>query len=139
MTFPRFACAALLSALLTFGCAAGPDLAGHAPVPEEQWAGQLNARDAQHHAGTYILTLSPSPGGLVGEYRLESDRCLTHGRVRASRQGAELHAEVIGGENRMEIRAALSGESLFGTYRFTSGPCQGDWGSTVAQRKATPH
>ena len=136
MTIPRFASSALLYALIILGCAAGPRWDGPVPSAEEQWGGQLNARDAHHHPGTYLLSLYPSTDGLAGTYRLESDRCLPHGQVRASLQGAELHAVVLGGESRMEIRAALSGESLFGTYRFTSGPCQGEWGSTVARRKA---
>lgn len=138
MNHLRLVSTLLLFFPLTFGCAASQDRVKGRIGPAEKWVGQLNARDARHHPGTYLLTLVTTPKGLVGEYTLESDVCLAQGQVEGTRQSADLQAVVKQGDSIIEIRASIVGESFFGTYRFTSGPCRGDWGSTMAQRTLTP-
>lgn len=105
-------------------------------MPAEHWAGKLNARDARHHPGTYLLTILPSPDGITGEYKLDQDRCLSSGKVSGRILGPDFEAVITEGENSLVIRASISGEGFFGTYSFIGGPCKGDWGSTMAERTA---
>lgn len=87
-----------------------------------------------HHQGDYLLTVSHVHQEISGEYRLELDRCLKRGIVKGTLIGTDLAAMVTEGGSVMEIKAAVVGDDLFGTYRYLSGPCKGDWGSTVAKR-----